>query len=170
MSVQRIYLDMDGVLADFDAAARRALGMEPSAFEATYGAVEFWRRLREIPFLYRGLRPMADAAYLVQSCLAVGVPVEVLTAIPRRDSVPTAEQEKREWIAEHFPMLPINFGPYSRDKAKYAAFGYVLIDDRKDNIDRWRAADGIGILHATARDSVRNLMGWVADALPARPQ
>ena len=31
---------------------------------------------------------------------------------------------------------------------------HILIDDRKDNIERWEAAGGIGILHTTTENTI----------------
>jgi hypothetical protein len=38
----RLFLDADGVLADFDRAARDLLGMSPKAFIAKKGRGAFW--------------------------------------------------------------------------------------------------------------------------------
>jgi len=42
-------------------------------------------------------------------------------------------------------------------KKNYAAPNHILIDDRKSNIDEWRAEGGIGILHTSAADTIRQL-------------
>ena len=38
-----LFLDCDGVLADFDAGARAVLGMPPDRFTQKHGIKEFWR-------------------------------------------------------------------------------------------------------------------------------
>ena len=43
-----LFLDCDGVLADFDAGAKHLLGMSPKAFEAKHGRGEFWKRLARL--------------------------------------------------------------------------------------------------------------------------
>ena len=40
-----LFLDCDGVLADFDTGARLLFGMSPKSFEARHGRGEFWKRL-----------------------------------------------------------------------------------------------------------------------------
>jgi len=49
----------------------------------------------------------------------------------------------RALIEQHFPGIPYIF---SNTKHHLAA-GNTLIDDKEENIDRWRRAGGIGILH-----------------------
>jgi len=42
-------------------------------------------------------------------------------------------------------------------KKNYAAPNHILIDDRESNIDQWRAAGGIGILHTSAAGTIQQL-------------
>ena len=47
MTGPRLFLDADGVLADFDEGARRLLGMFPREFERKHGRGAFWKRLAQ---------------------------------------------------------------------------------------------------------------------------
>ena len=49
----------------------------------------------------------------------------------------------RALIEKHFPDTPFIFA----DKKHVLAAGNTLIDDKEENIDMWRRAGGIGILH-----------------------
>ena len=42
-------------------------------------------------------------------------------------------------------------------KQEFATPQSILIDDRKDNIDRWKEAGGIGIYHTSAADTIQQL-------------
>src|SRR5687767_573738 len=44
-----LFLDCDGVLADFDRGAEQILGMRPDAFQKRFGNREFWKRLGKAP-------------------------------------------------------------------------------------------------------------------------
>src|SRR3546814_11673193 len=44
--LMQLFLDCDGVLADFDRSAEHILGMPPRAFQKRHGLPAFWKRLR----------------------------------------------------------------------------------------------------------------------------
>ena len=69
---RRIYLDCDGVLADFDRGAEAILGLAPHAFEQAHGAGEFWRRLARAPEFFANLDPLPDAMQLYEAVRAQG--------------------------------------------------------------------------------------------------
>ena len=59
-----LFLDADGVLADFDAGAKALFGMSSRAFEEKYGKREFWRRIARAKDFYATLPLMPDAMLL----------------------------------------------------------------------------------------------------------
>ena len=46
---------------------------------------------------------------------------------------------------------------FAHQKKDYANENSILIDDRSKNIDQWRAAGGIGILHTDAASTIEKL-------------
>ena len=62
-----LFLDCDGVLADFDAGAKNLLGMTPAEFEQRRGRGEFWKRLARAPDFYGQLSEMPDAQRLFRA-------------------------------------------------------------------------------------------------------
>lgn len=147
--VNTIYVDMDGVVADFDAFVLENLGRTFSHIVGPKGDSEMWDFLKSVDRLYYILKPTSYAQELMEMVAATGANVEFLTAIPRRTSIPGAELDKRQWVQEVFgDKFKMNIGPFSGDKWKWAKPGDVLIDDRADNIEDWiTKGNGIGILH-----------------------
>lgn len=146
--MKTIYLDMDGVVADFDEYAARTLGIPPSS--GIYPG-EVWYKLAGNARLYRDLIKTPYADELVFQCSLVAkklnVDLKFLTAVPKGNDVPWAFWDKVVWAQEYFPGIPVMFGPFSKDKWQHCQPGDVLIDDRTSNIDEWRSAGGFGILH-----------------------
>ena len=148
-----IYIDMDGVVADFNTAARKILGARPEdeakAAQAGRWPAERWNRLKAVKNLYRVLPKMLRADMMLLKALQfkdqLGWDVRMLTAIPKNNDVPDCIQDKVEWMQEYFPGIRVDFGPYSQDKQRHCRPGDILVDDRTDNCEQWRAAGGYAV-------------------------
>lgn len=143
-----LYLDMDGVLADFDGHARTLFSKSVNPETGMWDPEE-WRKLSKVPNLYRHLPLMPQARELYNLAMRfqneLNWRVAVLTAVPKNNDVKDAFQDKFDWIAEHFPNTRIYFGPYSKDKQTHAKPGDILVDDRLSNCQEWTDAGGIAI-------------------------
>jgi len=144
-----IFIDMDGVVADFDTFVEGVLGREIGWGTSQDLTDEEWVKLASVDRLYYQLPLMPDATKLVAyaKSLSSRFYIEFLTAIPRRTTIPSAWADKQAWITKYFPGMKMNIGPYSRDKQKWCEPGDILIDDRPSNIAEWTAAGGIAVYH-----------------------
>ena len=152
-----LYLDMDGVVADFDEYAARTLGLPPS--EGIYPD-EQWYKLASNERLYRDLEKTYYADELVDFCREFAwnkYNLYFLTAVPKGNDVPWAFYDKVVWAQKHFSGIPVHFGPFSKDKYVHCTFGDILIDDRLSNIEEWRSAGGIAIHHKNFKDTIEAL-------------
>lgn len=141
-----INIDMDGVVADFNAYASNILNRE-IGWEGRDLSDKEWGVLASIPNLYFHLPLIEQSVDLVRLAVDSSIDVRFLTAIPRRKTIPTAEQDKRDWLQKYFPGIPMEIGPYSKDKQKWASPGDILIDDKHSNIIEWESRSGIAIHH-----------------------
>jgi 5'(3')-deoxyribonucleotidase len=148
--MRTIFLDMDGVVADFDTFAEELLGREIGWGDTTQDlSAEEWLRLASIDRLYYQLPLMPDATKLVAyvKSLSTRFQIGFLTAIPRRTTIPSARADKQAWVDKYFPGMRMDIGPFSHDKHKWCSPGDILVDDRPSNIREWNAAGGIAIYH-----------------------
>ena len=151
MAGPRLFLDADGVLADFDQGARKLLGMRPKEFIAKYGRGEFWKRIARAKNFYGTLPKMPDAHVLFSA--VKDLKPTILTGLPLGN---WAAPQKVEWAAEHFPGVPI-ITCMARDKHKHMHPGDVLVDDREKHRAEYEAAGVVFIHHRNAEDSLRQL-------------
>ena len=152
MNLRRIYLDCDGVLADFDAAFIAKFGQHPRDYEESNGIEAFWRDLRNhAPNFYSELPLMADARELFDAVKHLR-PL-ILTGCPRGG---WAEMQKLSWAARYFPGTP-TIVCYSKNKRDYMLPGDVLVDDRPQYQNLWVEAGGIFVLHRSASESIAHL-------------
>ena len=147
----RLFLDADGVLADFDAGVERLLGMSFRKFEATRGRGAVWKRLANAKNFYGSLEEMPDARLLFDA--VKHLKPTILTGLPLGR---WAAPQKIEWAAEHFPGVPI-ITCMARDKHKHMKPGDVLVDDRENHRAAYEEAGVVFIHHKNAADSLRQL-------------
>lgn len=151
-----IACDMDGVLADFDEGMKTVLNI-PSRDSISNN--EFWRRLDALLVAgtptYGTLPLMKDAEVLWKFISEYDV--FILTSTGHRHPQ-QIEKEKRDWIKKHISSdVAVHTVQHSHLKAEYASPTTILIDDRSKSIDPWIAAGGIGILHTSAADTIKQL-------------
>lgn len=140
-----IYLDMDDVVADWMGYARAYLRMEWQQGEMV--PEKEWRRLKDDQRMYRHLPLKSGAIELVEWCKKYveknpDVGLYFLTAVPHNNDVPWAFYDKVLWAQDHFPDIPVFFGPYSHDKWIRCTPGDILIDDRRSNNEEWNRQGG----------------------------
>ena len=153
-----IFCDMDGVLVDFDKGYEELTGKHTKHVDLQ-DKNEFWsllnRSLKEKDLTeydyWVNLEWMPDGKTLWN--YIKGYNPYILTA-PSRD--PGSRQGKNEWAARLDGMKKLYFKP-AYAKAEYAGKNRILIDDRKDTIDKWNANGGIGILHTSADNTIKQL-------------
>lgn len=146
----RLFLDMDGVLADFNGYAQTKLNLSQEARQQAQQDGRWnqtvWQQLRNIPNLYYQLPKTTIADQLVDLARSFrdqfGWQVNILTAVPRANDCPEAFHDKILWIQKYYPDLRVRFGPYSKDKSKHCSSGDLLIDDREENIKDWAIQGG----------------------------
>lgn len=170
--MRTIWLDMDGVFADFEVVASAIVGRQVG-WGANDLTKEEWNLLAAVPNLYRDLPVLPGSTSFMEEVINFNDEFEIkfLTAIPRIKTVPTAREDKIAWVNEHFPGIEVEFGPYSKDKWKHAKRLDILIDDKPSNVHEWfTMGNGISILHKGIdfRKTTKLLKQAVKLSLPIR--
>ena len=145
---RQLYLDCDGVLADFNKGATAALGLHPRAYEKRHGIGRFWQKLASAPDFYFGLPLIPDAMELFDAVKHLN-PI-ILTGLPRGN---WAADQKVRWAAKYFPGTKI-ITTMARDKRDHARKGDVLVDDQDRHRHLWEGVGGVFIHHKSARDTL----------------
>lgn len=150
-----LYLDMDGVLVNFDGGfVKIANGMTLKQYADVYGdpasrekflkaGVDWWANLDWI----QGGKEIWDTANRLFSN------VQILSSAGSTDPIKSEMviQGKREWLSKHLPSLPkesIHIVLGKHRKQEYASKDTILVDDVPATIKEWIAKGGFGILHS----------------------
>jgi hypothetical protein len=153
MRERQLYLDCDGVLADFDKGAESVLGVPPRVYEARHGRGAFWARLAKTPDFFYQLPLMPGATELFTAVRHLH-PV-ILTGLPRGD---WAAAQKVRWAAHHFPGTKI-ITCLAADKRDHCAAGDVLVDDTLKYRHLWEDAGGVFVHHTGVQQTLHELAG-----------
>ena len=159
-----LFLDMDGVMADFDGAFAPRFGFD----HRDVPDEKMWYAINTYGTYFRDLPPCPGAREFFRTVRRLN-PI-MLTACPPSNFANVAKQ-KRGWIAEHLGDVPVIFTPGGKTKGLYLNRpGDILIDDFERNIERWVDAGGFGIHHtgdfAATRDQ---LVDYLRDAWLKNP-
>ena len=150
----QLFLDCDGVLADFESAAEQVFDMPTAQARQHLGLRQFWDTLHRQPDFYGSLPLLPDARILFDA--VDHLRPMILTGCPLGG---WAEEQKRRWAAKHFPGTPI-ITCMAREKSLYMQPGDLLVDDLVRNRDLWEEAGGIFLHHTSAAstlDALREL-------------
>lgn len=161
--IEKIYFDMDGVLADFDRAAAGYCGL-PSLLPGQVRTGEqdelMWAAIKEVPHFYDRLEPMPGAVSMFRKvCGSFPGKVEILTGIPKpKRGMTTCGEDKIAWTRRFLSEdIKVNL-VYREQKKDYCKGpGYILIDDREETVKHWRSAGGTGILHVSPEKTLEEL-------------
>ncbi|MBP2227376.1 hypothetical protein J2847_000656 [Azospirillum agricola] len=148
MGLPALFLDLDGVLADFDRGVVAATGKRPEQLPMK----EMWRALSRHPDFFGTLEFMHDAQELWAFC-APHRPT-ILTGLPLGSWAPA---QKTRWVARMLGADVPVITCMARDKPRHGGPGTVLVDDRERAQEPWEAAGGAFILHRSAAESIAML-------------
>jgi hypothetical protein len=144
----QLFLDLDGVLADFDRGVREVTGRDPAELPLK----TMWGALAKAPRFFDTLAFMHDAEELWRFC-APHRPT-ILTGLPIGNWAPA---QKKAWVARmlgaHVPVITC----MSRDKPRWSGPGHVLVDDRASARPGWEAKGGTFVHHTSAAESIAAL-------------
>lgn len=145
-----IYVDMDGVLADFFGEWAKLMDVDnyrdinkkhdiDDALDKIRNTDDFWLSLPLLP----------NAKELLMLIKQVKGSYNICSSPLPGD--PNSEPHKKVWIEKHLSFFPPKNVYITHDKAQFAVqkdgTPNILIDDYGVNIRKWEAAGGIGFKH-----------------------
>ena len=169
-----VYLDMDGVLADFFGGVEKMYG------------VEHWKQLtndktkdlkKEVIDRITGtdffatLPKFSSADALIDMVKKFTGGKFSINTSPLRGDHDNSAKYKKLWISNNIEqpddiVVTGRKESYAKDKGTGAP--NILIDDRPINIQKWQAAGGYGILYQANRDSLEKIKKGLEDYAKAQ--
>jgi len=153
----KIYVDMDGVLVDLFNHVGEIHDVDHYNDMTQQQWDEFFKSTNAYE-LFRSLPAFATANALLKIVQQYADGYTILSSPLNFDRAGSI-QGKQEWLKNHI-TVPADAWVFEHDKYKYATSNGVpniLIDDWGVNIDKWRAAGGIGIKFQSDEDTLNSL-------------
>ncbi len=162
MIIQKIFIDMDGVLADFNKGLIELLNIQPMPQEnqPVEWQEKMWNKISKYSRFYLDLQPISGAVESFKNLYTIfGDKIEILTGIPKPTrNVPFASQDKTEWVKRYLSS-DVKVNTVLRAEKLNFSKGreYILIDDYSKNIKECTNTGGTGILF----DNWQNVMSEI---------
>jgi len=149
--MRQLFLDCDGVLADFDKGFEDLFGWKQDRTNPRVSQKDMWYKIRTTNKFFENLDLLPDARELYEEVKHLR-PI-ILTGCPFGDWAPV---HKMKWRDKHFPGVPM-ITCMAKDKVDYAQVNDVLIDDYSKHRETWQNGGGIFIHHKNTKDSLQQL-------------
>lgn len=138
----QIYLDLDGVFADFEGGFKTLTGKHPREVAKS----TLWSTIHRADRFFYNI-PVIKESKALWNFVKPTHPI-FLTGLP---STKQGKEDKIAWVHKHkgeeFEVIVVP----KKEKRNYAAPNHILIDDTHANINEWKADGGIGIFHVENR-------------------
>ena len=158
-NISRIYVDMDGVIANFEKCYSERYGYISETQRRTQFITNF------IDFIatkqFETLELLPDGQLLIDALNSLDIPKEILSSYAHENNELTVPPQKEFWLAKHNITWPQNFVPGKDHKYKWARPDTIIIDDTLSVIEDWRRAGGIAIHHTDAATTLVELSKYL---------
>lgn len=158
---------MDGVLCDFETYFKSTIGggLLPEEYKNTFGKKRYWDLIikRGGSTFWESIPPTKDMDLLIDYVFENFEKIGILSSSSKKNhGSRLVTVGKIKWLKKHkiTPFIPndrIIIVDSAEDKRRYADVEIILVDDFVQNIKEWRTSGGIGILHTSAKKTIKEL-------------
>jgi len=146
-SATEIYVDMDGVIADFFGEWAKLMDVDHfTDINKQHNITDALQKIRDTDDFWLRLPVLPEAKNLLNLIKEVKGEYSICTS-PLADD-PNSEKHKRTWVEKNLAFFPPKEVHVTHNKPQFATAKdgtpNILIDDYGVNINAWEAAGGIG--------------------------
>ena len=155
--ITKIYLDMDGVLCDFEEKFMQYYGMISLAKRDRKQWSVDWEDFILNKKGFEKLNWFPGGQQLLEYVRNTKLPVEILSSAGGKKFQGEVAAQKIKWLRRHGIPYKANVVSGRKEKAEYATSQTVLIDDTEEVIRYFTQAGGHGILHKDIKETLKRL-------------
>jgi hypothetical protein len=156
MMINKIYLDMDGVLCFFEKRWQELYEESPASSRNRKEFSNNWTDFCTSK-QFETLDWFPGGQTLLKFIREQDIEVEMLTSSGGEKFHDLVAEQKKVWLKKQGIAFKPNVVPGRKHKSDYATPNSILIDDTEDIIVAFNKAGGIGILHKDAGETIEKL-------------
>jgi len=158
--INKIFVDMDGVLADFNSRFVELFGHPPSESRNKFG--QHWRTLVDDKH-FENFDLHEGATELVEFLNSVKhrADIAILSSSGGFKDHASVQSQKIKWLCKNNIVFPAIIVPGRWYKKGFASITSFLIDDTKDVCEDFEFAGGLVSLHTNAKETIDKLKVWL---------
>jgi hypothetical protein len=158
--IDKIYVDMDGVIANFEKRYTEMWGKISEEQRRSVFRANFKNFIETEQFVTLDLMP--DARQLINALDQIDIPKEILSSTAYQEVYDVIAEQKARWLATHNIPWKQNFVPGKAHKYKWATPNSIIIDDTLSVIYDWNKAGGIAIHHKNTHNTLAILEDYLS--------
>ena len=155
--IDKIYLDMDGVLCDFEEKFVNYYGVDALKDRARKEWSKNWEDFILNKKGFEKLDWFSGAHELLAFLEKTNIPIEILSSTGGRRFHGEVAVQKLNWLKAHGIKHKANFVWNRKKKAEYATPRTILVDDTDDVIRAFNSSKGLGILHRKSHSTIEKI-------------
>jgi hypothetical protein len=157
MKKWKIYLDLDGVICNFEKKFVQYYGPLATAKRDAKEWNKDWEDFIIHKKGFEQLEWFPGGQDLLKYLVSTKMPIEILSSSGGEKFHGEVTAQKIHWLRKHGIQYKANIVPGRKKKAAYANDAAILIDDTEDNIHEFNQAGGVGILHKDSGKTIKTL-------------
>lgn len=161
--MKKIFVDMDGVLCDFNKSYRDMFNITPGDVVKDTEAYESNWSTALKKNIFSDLEYHAGAEELIEALNNINdVEIAILSSTRNIESFNTVRKQKELWLKKHNISWAFIAVPGWRYKKGFASQDSFLIDDTKNVVKGFVENGGHAILHKDADETIQVVRKWIA--------
>lgn len=156
MKFKKLYLDMDGVLTDFELKFAQRFGFPSVNVRDRKNFTTEWPTFVKEK-LFEELEWIEGGQELLAFIRQYSIEVEILSSSGGLQFHEEVKVQKKKWLKDHGIDYKANVVPGRSKKKDYAMPDRILIDDMLDNTTSFSEAGGVGIHHTDLGKTLKTL-------------
>ncbi|MFC1454137.1 hypothetical protein ACFLQL_03055 [Verrucomicrobiota bacterium] len=154
-----LFIDMDGVITDFDIQFEKFSKINAREYEAKYGEDAFWDKVNSHGIKFWSTMPWTSGGKRLLNFVRKYDPF-ILSAIPKKKHSRIVTKGKLLWLANNLTGRLKIIICKRKEKMQYCQDNAILVDDYHKTISEWQKIGGIAILHINTSRTIRELVKY----------